>query len=63
MEHAALDGEARGREIGVEIGQISLLQEPLGQRIWSAEEFAACDATRLNALADQLQQQLRARNS
>jgi hypothetical protein len=64
-------GEARGREIGVEIGEtrgrqigrISLLQELLGQRIWSAEEFAACDTTQLNAMADQLQQQLRARNS
>ena len=67
MEQAALDGEARGeargREIGVEIGRISLLQELLGQRTWSAEEFAACDATQLNAMADQLQQQLRARNS
>jgi hypothetical protein len=63
MEQAALDGEARGEARGVEIGRISLLQELLGQRIWSAEEFAACDATQLNAMADQLQQQLRARNS
>jgi hypothetical protein len=55
MEQARLEGEARGR--------ISLLQELLGQRIWSAEEFAACDAAQLNAMADQLQQQLRARNS
>lgn len=63
MEQATLEGEARGREIGVEIGRISLLQELLGQRIWSAEEFAACDAAQLNAMADRLQQQLRARNS
>ncbi len=68
-------GEARGREIGVEIGveigetrgrqigRISLLQELLGQPVWTAEAFAACDATQLNAMADQLQQQLRARNS
>ena len=75
MEQAALEGEARGeargveigeargREIGVEIGRISLLQELLGQRIWSAEEFAACDAAQLSAMADQLQQQLRARKS
>jgi len=75
MEQATLDGEARGeargREIGVEIGEtrgrqigrISLLQELLGQPVWTAEEFAACDATQLNAMADQLQQQLRARNS
>lgn len=79
MEQAKLEGEARGveigeargREIGVEIGEtrgrqigrISLLQELLGQRTWSAEEFAACDTAQLNAMADQLQQQLRARNS
>jgi predicted transposase/invertase (TIGR01784 family) len=71
MEQAALDGEARGREIGVEIGEtrgrqigrISLLQELLDKPVWTAEEFAACDTTKLNAMADQLQQQLRARNS
>ena len=71
MEQAALDGEARGEargreigvEIGVEIGRISLLQELLGKPAWTAEEFAACDAAQLNSMADQLQQQLRARNS
>ncbi len=71
IEQAALEGEARGEARGVEIGEtrgrqigrISLLQELLGQRIWSAEEFATCDAAQLNAMADQLQQQLRARNS
>jgi predicted transposase/invertase (TIGR01784 family) len=75
MEQATLEGEARGeargREIGEargeirgrQIGRISLLQELLGQRSWSAEEFAACDASQLSAMADQLTQQLRARNS
>jgi hypothetical protein len=71
MEQATLEGEARGEARGVEIGEtrgrqigrISLLQELLGQRFWSAEEFAACDTAQLNAIADQLQQQLRARNS
>jgi predicted transposase/invertase (TIGR01784 family) len=67
MEQAVLEGEARGEARGVEIGEargrIMILQELLGQRIWSAEEFATCDATQLNAMADQLQQQLRARNS
>lgn len=67
MEQAALEGEARGLEIGEtrgrQIGRISLLQELLGQRIWSAEQFAACDAAQLNSLADELQQQLRARSS
>ena len=63
MEQAALDGEARGETRGRQIGRISLLQELLGQPIWTAEEFAAFDTAQLNALADQLQQQLRARNS
>jgi hypothetical protein len=67
MEQATLEGEARGVEIGEtrgrQIGRISLLQELLGQDIWSAEEFTACDASQLSAMADQLQQQLRARNS
>jgi hypothetical protein len=40
-----------------------ILQEMLGQRVWTAEDFAQYDAAQLNALADQLQQQLRARNS
>jgi predicted transposase/invertase (TIGR01784 family) len=64
-------GEARGREIGIEIGEtrgrqigrISLLQELLGKPVWTAEEFATCDTAQLNSMADQLQQQLRARNS
>ena len=59
MEQATLEGEARG----VEIGRISLLQELLGKPVWTAEEFAACNAAQLNAMADQLQQQLRARHS
>lgn len=75
MEQATLEGEARGVEIGEargreigetrgrQIGRISLLQELLGKPVWTGEEFAACDAAQLNAMADQLQQQLRARNS
>ncbi len=59
MEQATLEGEARG----VEIGRISLLQELLGKPVWTAEEFAACNAAQLNAMADQMQQQLRARHS
>lgn len=71
IQHARLEGEvigeARGVEIGEargrQIGRISLLQELLGQPVWTAEEFAACDAAQLNVMADQLQQRLRARNS
>jgi len=69
--HARLEGEARGREkgrqegeeIGEARGRVATLQDLLGQRVWTAEEFAKCDAAQLNALADQLQQQWRARNS
>jgi len=45
------------------LNSILVDQELLGQRIWSAEEFSACYAAQLNAMADQPQQQLRARNS
>jgi len=60
---ARLEGRQEGEEIGEARGRIVVLQELLGQRVWRAEEFSACDAAQLNALADQLQQQLRARNS
>ena len=64
---ARLEGREEGRQEGEEIGEargrIVILQELLGQRVWTAEEFAKCAAAQLNALADQLQQQLRARNS
>ena len=56
-------GEARGEARGELRGRIVILQELLGQHIWNAEDFAKCDAAQLNALANQLQQQLRARNS
>ena len=64
---ARLEGEAKGRQEGEEIGEargrIVILQELLGQRVWTAEEFSACNAAQLHALADQLQQKLRTRNS
>ena len=64
---ARLEGREEGRQEGEEIGEargrIAILQELLGQRVWTAEDFAKCDAAQLNAVADQLQQQLRARNS
>ncbi len=67
IEQARLEGETRGVEIGEtrgrQIGRISLLQELIGQPTWTAEGFAACEPAQLNAMADQLQQQLRARNS
>ena len=67
IQLARQEGEARGVEIGeargIEIGRIKLLQEFLGQRVWTDEEFDACDAIQLTAMADQLHQQFRARNS
>jgi len=67
IRQARLEGRQEGEEIGEARGEargrIVILQEMLGQRVWTIEEFAQCDAAQLNALADQLQQQLRARNS
>ncbi len=64
---ARLDGEATGEARGVEIGQIrgrvSLLQELLGLRVWTAEEFAACDDAQLKVMSEQLEQKLRTRES
>ena len=56
-------GEARGEARGELRGRIAILQELLGHRVWSPEEFSNSDAAQLNALANQLQQQLRARSS
>jgi hypothetical protein len=58
-----LQAGQEGEEIGEARGRIVILQELLGQQVWTAEDFAQCDAAQLNALADQLQQQLRVRNS
>jgi predicted transposase/invertase (TIGR01784 family) len=54
-----LEGEARGQVIG----RIKLLQELLGVSPSTADESSCCDIDQLNSIADQLQQQLRARNS
>ena len=63
VRQARLEGEEFGETRGEARGRIVILQELLGQRIWTAEDFAKYDAAQLNALANQLQQQLRARNS
>jgi predicted transposase/invertase (TIGR01784 family) len=59
---ARLEGRQEGEEIGEARGRIVILQELLGQRVWTPEDFAKCEAAELIALANQLQQQLRARN-
>jgi hypothetical protein len=60
-------GEARGIEIGeargLQIGRINVLRELLCLPAWTAAEFSNCDAAQLGTVADQLQQQLRGRNS
>jgi predicted transposase/invertase (TIGR01784 family) len=53
----------QARQEGRQEGRIILLQELLGLRPFSAEEFSGYDAAQLNSMAEQLQQQLRARNS
>ena len=63
LEEGREEGLQIGRQEGRQEGRITMLQELLGHRVWTAEEFAACDAAQLNTMADQLQQQLRARNS
>ena len=47
------------RQEGAIVGRIHLLQELLGLRQWTMDEFAGCDATQLAELEDQLKQQLR----
>ncbi len=56
-------GEARGVEIGRIRGRVSLLQELLGLRVWTAEEFAACDDAQLKVMSEQLETKLRTRES
>lgn len=55
-------GEARGLEIGEVRGQICTLQRILGQRVWTTGEFSACDLAQLQAMAEHLEHQLKARN-
>jgi len=65
LTQAGLEGEARGEARSearsLKVGRITLLQELLGNRPSTVEEFAGYDETQLNDLADQLQQQLRSR--
>ena len=56
-------GEARGKACGLLMGRIILLQKLLGLPLSTAEQFAGSDEAQLNDMAEQLQQQLRSRNS
>ena len=59
------EGEEIGKEIGkargLKLGRITLLQELLGLRLSTVEEFTGYDESQLTDMADQLQQQLRTR--
>ncbi len=58
---ALRQGRMEGRMAGRQEGRITLLQELLALRPTTAEKFAAYREAQLNALEEQLQQQLRSR--
>jgi len=62
-EEGLREGEARGEARGETKGRIMLLQELLGITKSTAEELAALDELQMRELAEQLQTQLRNRNS
>lgn len=55
--------EQKGREEGEQIGRIRLLQQLLGMRESSREQLAQMDLSALEAMAADLQTQLRSRES
>ena len=63
LQEGREEGREEGRRKGQLEGRIVVLQEFLGQRVFTAEDFASHDAAHLQILADQLQQQLRSRRS
>lgn len=63
LEEGVEIGKARGVEIGQLRGRVALLQELLGRPVWAANEFAACDEAQLKMMAEQLEQELRIRES
>jgi hypothetical protein len=56
-----LQAKQEGIEKGRHEGRINLLRELIGLPTWSDDEFSTRDAAQLSIIADQLQQQLRAR--
>lgn len=57
------EGRQQGRQEGVIVGRILLLQQLLGLRESTVDDFSGIDASQLSTLEEQLQQQLRARTS
>ena len=60
-EDGIQEGEARGRQEGVIVGRVLLLQQLLGLPQSTMDEFAGCDASQLAEMEEQLQRQLRVR--
>ena len=58
-----MQARLEGLNEGLQIGRINVLRELLCLPAWTAAEFSNCDAAQLGTVADQLQQQLRGRNS
>ncbi|MDA1232368.1 MAG: hypothetical protein O2856_16470 [Planctomycetota bacterium] len=55
-------GIQEGREEGVIVGRVLVLQELLGLRQWTMDQFPGCNASQLADLEDDLKQQLRSRS-
>ncbi|MEJ7590613.1 MAG: Rpn family recombination-promoting nuclease/putative transposase [Planctomycetaceae bacterium] len=61
LQEALKRGIQEGRQEGVIVGRLLLLQELLGVRPWAMDEFSGCNASQLAELEVQLKQQLRSR--
>ena len=63
LTYAEEKGREKGREVGEQIGRIRLLQQLLGMSESPREELSEMDLTALEALAADLQTQLRSREA
>ncbi len=60
-EEGRQEGREEGRQEGEVRGRLILLQQLLGEPVWTSEEFASRNADELNMVTDQLLQRLRER--
>ena len=65
LQRAMIEGEQKGlekgRQEGRQEGRVILLQQLLGEPVWTPEEFASRNADELTVIADQLLQRIRGR--
>jgi predicted transposase/invertase (TIGR01784 family) len=61
LQRARIEGRQEGREEGEVRGRVTLLQQLLGEPVWTPEEFASRNADELTVITDQLLQRLRER--